>query len=450
MKRAGKRGESLHEKLMRAPPRAREKWLAELPEEELERLYYDWSLWARPDQRLPDGDWIYWLILAGRGAGKTRTGAETVRIWARRRGFVNLIGATRQDARDIMVTGESGLLAICPPAERPVFARAADRLEWPSGAISQIFSAEEPDRLRGKQHDKLWADELAAWRDPDAFDQAMLGLRLGRKPQAVLTTTPRPSKLIKRLVADPDAVVTRGTTFDNARFLPKAFLKRIAARFEGRALGRQELYGDIVEEAQGALWTRALLERQRLPTPRPLEDYAEIVIGVDPPARSGSKSDECGIVVVARTVGREVHVIADLTSQGETPGQWSARVVEGYRRFRANRVVAEINNGGEMVAQVMRQHDPLLPVRAVTATRGKFVRAEPVAAAYERGVVFHCGVFAKLEDQLCALVADFDSRAAGFSPDRADALVWAVSDILGPGPAKPGDFLDFIKREINV
>lgn len=450
MKRKAPPHDALFAQLMRLDAKARARMLARLSSETVEQLYHDWSLWARPEQRLPDGDWVYWLILAGRGAGKTRTGAETVRIWAREHTFVNLIGATRQDAREIMVTGESGLLAVCSPAERPVFARAADRLEWPNGGISQIFSAEEPDRLRGKQHAKLWADELAAWRDPDAFDQAMLGLRLGKRPQAVLTTTPRPSKLIKRLVADPDALVTRGTTFDNARFLPDAFLQRIAAQFEGCALGRQELYGDIVEEAQGALWTRALLERQRLPAPRALEDYAEIVVGVDPPARSGAKSDECGIIVVARMVGGEIHVIADLTSQGETPGQWSARVVEAFRQFRANRVVAEINNGGEMVAQVMRQHDPHLPVRAVTATRGKFLRAEPVGAAYERGLVFHCGVFGKLEDQLCALVADFDSRAAGFSPDRADALVWAVCDLLGPGPAKPRDFLDFIKHEVSA
>ena len=330
MKRKAPPLDMVFAKLMRLDANARARALARLSLDEAEKLYHDWSLWARPDQRLPDGDWVYWLILAGRGAGKTRTGAETVRIWARDHAYVNLIGATRQDAREIMVTGESGVLAICPAAERPVFARAADRLEWPNGAISQIFSAEEPDRLRGKQHAKLWADELAAWRDPDAFDQATLGLRLGKKPQAVLTTTPRPTQLIKRLVADPNAIVTRGTTFDNARFLPDAFLQRIAAQFEGRAVGRQELYGDIVEEAQGALWTRALLERQRLLKPRLLEDYAEIVVGVDPPARSGAKSDECGIIVVARMVGGEVHVIADLTSQGETPGQWVFKDVKRY------------------------------------------------------------------------------------------------------------------------
>jgi phage terminase large subunit-like protein len=450
MRRKPSPDEKLFADLLKMDAAAQARILRNMSPEKADTFYYDWSLWARADQRLPAGDWVYWLILAGRGAGKTRTGSETVRIWVRDHTFVNLIGATRQDAREIMVEGESGVLAICPPAERPRFVRSADRLEWPNGAISQVFSAEEPDRLRGKQHMKLWADELAAWRDPDAFDQALLGLRLGPRPQAILTTTPRPNKLIKRLVADPDALVTRGTTFDNARFLGRAFVHRIAARFEGRVIGRQELYGEIVEETPGALWSRALLERQRLPAPRPLEDYAEIVVGVDPPARSGAKADECGIVVVGRMVGGEAHVLADLSSQGETPGQWSARVVEAYRSFRANRVVAEINNGGDMVAQVMRQHDPNLPVRSVTATRGKFLRAEPVAAAYERGVVFHCGVFGKLEDQLCALVSDFDARAAGFSPDRADALVWALIELIGPGPAMPADFLDFIRREVKA
>ena len=427
----------------------RERRIARLTADEIAVLYYDWSLWARPDQLAPEGDWIYWLLLAGRGAGKTRAGAETVRAWARRHPIVNLIGATRQDAREIMVMGESGLLAICPPEERPRFARASDRLEWPNGAVSQIFSAEEPDRLRGKQHMKLWLDELAAWRDPGAFDQAILGLRLGERPQAVITTTPRPTKLIKRLLDSPDAVVTRGSTFDNARYLADGFLARIVAGFDGRVLGRQEIYGEIVEEAPGALWTRALIERQRLPLGGPPAEYAEIVIGVDPPARSGARADECGIVAVGRTAGGMIHVLADLSSQGETPGQWSARAAAAFRRFNANRVVAEINNGGEMVTQVLRQNDPNLPVRNVTATRGKFLRAEPVAAAYERGVVFHLGVFGKLEDQLCTLTSDFDARAAGFSPDRADALVWAIADLIAPRAADPQTLLDYYALEMK-
>jgi phage terminase large subunit-like protein len=449
MKRPPRPLKALFAELFTLSAAPRERRLARLTDEEAAELYYDWSLWARPDQIAPEGDWVYWLILAGRGAGKTRTGAETVRAWVRDYPIVNLIGATRQDAREIMVMGESGLLAICPPRERPRFARGADRLEWPNGAVSQIFSAEEPDRLRGKQHMKLWLDELAAWRDPDAFDQAMLGLRLGDKPQAIVTTTPRPTKLIRQLVDSPDAVVTRGSTYDNARFLADNFLTRIAARFDGRAIGRQELYGEIVEEAPGALWTRALIERQRLPREGPRADYVEIVIAVDPPARSGSKADECGIVAVGRTACGIIHVLADLSSQGETPGEWSARAVSAFRRFEANRVVAEINNGGEMVTQVLRQNDPNLPVRTVTATRGKFLRAEPVAAAYERGAVFHLGAFEKLEDQLCTLTSDFDSRAAGFSPDRADALVWAIADLIAPRGATPNDMLDLYARELK-
>lgn len=432
--------------LLALSPADRRRLFATLSQKECDQLYHDWSLWGRPEQKPPEGDWVYWVILAGRGAGKTRAGAEAVREWIKVFPNVNLMGATHDDVRDIMVLGESGLLTICPKDERPRYARTSARLSWPNGAISQLFSADEPDRLRGKQHMKLWLDELAAWRHPDAFDQALLGLRLGDKPQAVITTTPRPTKLIKQLVEDKDAFITRGSTFDNAQNLADAFLKRITARYEGRAIGRQELYAEIVEEAPGALWTRALLERQRLPPAA--ADYSEIVIGVDPPAKSGAKADECGIIVVGKTPGGMIHVIADLTSQGDTPGQWSARVTAGYRNHKANRIVAEINNGGEMVVEVLRQSDPNLPVRKVTATRGKFLRAEPVAAAYERGIVFHLGSFSKLEDQLCGLTPDFDSRAAGFSPDRADALVWAISDLISNEPPGPQELLDYYNRDI--
>ena len=417
--------------LLKLQPANRAKLLATLSEKECDEVFHDWSLWARPEQTPPPGDWVYWLILAGRGAGKTRTGAEAVRQWTKTFAIVNLIGATHDDVRDIMVLGESGLMAICPRDERPRYARASARLAWPNGAVSQLFSAEEPDRLRGKQHMKLWCDELAAWKYADAFEQALLGLRLGDRPQAVITTTPRPTKLIKQLLEDKDAIVTRGSTFDNIHHLAEAFLKRITARYEGRAIGRQELFAEIIEETPGALWTRALIERQRLAAGATPAEYREIVVGVDPPAKSGAKADECGIVVVGKTTQGAIHVIADLSSQGDTPGQWASRVAAAYRRFKANRVVAEINNGGEMVAEVLRQSEPNLPVRAVTATRGKFLRAEPVAAAYERGAVFHLGAFGKLEDQLCALTPDFDARASGFSPDRADALVWAVADLIG-------------------
>ncbi len=435
--------------LMKLPPGLRAKALSSLDDREANQLLHDWSFWSRPDQKLPQGDWIYWVILAGRGAGKTRAGAEAVREWARTFNHVNLVGATQDDVRDIMVLGESGLLAICPKSERPRYARASARLTWPNGAITQLFSADEPDRLRGKQHMKLWLDELAAWRRPEAFDQALLGLRLGGAPQAVITTTPRPTRLIKQLVEDTDAIVTRGSTFDNSHHLAEAFLKRITSRYQGRAIGRQELFAEIVEEAPGALWTRALIERQRLAAAPSHLEYREIVVGVDPPAKSGPKADECGIVVVGRTTQGVIHVIADLSSQGDTPGEWAARVGAAYRTYSANRVVAEINNGGEMVVEVLRQSDAYLPVRKVTATRGKFLRAEPIAAAYERGSVFHIGAFAKLEDQLCALTPDFDSRASGFSPDRADALVWAIADLIAPDASQPRALLDYYAQSLK-
>ena len=226
--------------------------LEEMTTLECAQLFHDWAFWARPEQAPPDGDWIIWLILAGRGAGKTRAGAEAVRTWVQTYPIVNLIGATIADARDIMVRGESGILACCRRDERPRFLAADLRLEWPNGAVSALFSAEEPDRLRGKQHMKLWCDELAAWRQPDAFDQAMLGLRLGDKPQAIITTTPRPTKIIKTLAADKDTIVTRGSTFDNKAHLARAFFERITARYQGRAIGRQELFAEIVEETPGS------------------------------------------------------------------------------------------------------------------------------------------------------------------------------------------------------
>jgi len=419
------------EDILRFDPDARARIIEAMTPHECSQLLHDWAFWARFDQAPPPGDWIIWLILAGRGAGKTRAGAEAVRNWVQTYPLVNMIGATVADVRDTMVTGESGILACCRRDERPRFLAADMRLEWPNGAVSLLFSAEEPDRLRGKQHMKLWCDELAAWREPDALDQALLGLRLGRKPQAVVTTTPRPTNIIKSLAIDKDTIVTRGSTFDNRAHLARAFFERITARYQGRPIGRQELLAEIVEETPGALWTRALIERQRVAPEAAPKEFVEIVVAVDPPARSSAKSDECGLIVAAKAQNGLLYVLADLTSQGDTPGAWGARVGAAYRGFNANRVVAEVNNGGDMVAEVLRQSEPNLPVRAVHATRGKFLRAEPVAAAYERGLVFHVGAFSRLEDQLSALTPDFDRRAAGFSPDRADALVWALADLLG-------------------
>ena len=430
---------------LKTTPQERVSAIAELNEQECLELMYDWEFWGRREQVIPPGEWLYWLILAGRGAGKTRAGAEAVRAWAKTFNIVNLVGPTGDDVREVMVQGESGLLACCPPDERPKYLRASGQLQWPNGALSQLFSADEPDRLRGKQHEKLWLDELAAWRHPDAFDQALLGLRLGAQPQAVITTTPRPTKLIKQLLADANAIVTRGSTFDNADALARAFVERITARYEGRNIGRQELFAELVEEAPGALWTRATIERTRVAAPP--SDFVEIVVAVDPPAKSGARADECGIIVAGKAANGEVFVLADLTSQGDTPGVWASRVVAAYRLFRANRVVAEVNNGGDMVASVLRQCDANLPVRCVSATRGKYRRAEPVAAAYEQGRVHHAGIFSKLEDQLCTLTPDRETQGGGPSPDRADALVWAVADLLGLGQDNVGGIMDYYAAE---
>ena len=410
--------------------------LEEMSPLECAQIFYDWTFWARPDQAPPPGDWIVWLILAGRGAGKTRAGAEAVRLWSQTFPSVNLIGPTADDVRDVMVMGDSGILNCCRKDERPRYLASAAKLEWPNGAMSFLFSVEEPDRLRGKQHMKLWCDELAAWRRPDAFDQAMFGLRLGDKPQMVVTTTPRPTRIVKQLAADKDTIVTRGSTFENKGHLARAFLERIVRRYEGRAIGRQELLAEIVEETPGALWTRALIERQRVAAEAAPREFSEVVVAVDPPARSGSRANECGLIVASKASDGRIYVL------GDSPAAWAARVGTAYHGFRANRVVAEINNGGDMVAEVLRQAEPHLPVRSVTATRGKFLRAEPVAAAYERGLVFHAGVFPKLEDQLCTLTPDFDRRA-GSSPDRADALVWAIADLLALDRPSSAGMIDF-------
>jgi len=407
-------------------PHERASFFDRLDADELESLKTLWPFWARPEQLIPEGDWVYWLPLAGRGWGKTRTGAETVRQWARDFPMVNLIGATADDVRDVMVEGESGVLASCPRDERPRYVAHRRRLEWPNGGKSLLFSAEEPERLRGKQHQKLWCDEIAAWRYPEAWDQALFGLRLGTKPQAILTTTPRPTKLMRDLLADPLTHSTRHSTFENIGNLAEIFLDRVVRKYEGTRLGRQELHAEMLMDVPGALWTRALLEQAQAGA-RAQPKLIRIVVAVDPPATSGENADECGMVVAGLDESRHVHILADLSRQGETPLGWATRAVEAYRNFEADCIVAEVNNGGEMIETLLRQIDANIPYRAVRASRGKFARAEPVAALYEQGRAKHCGVFAKLEDQMCAMTPDFDKARAGYSPDRVDALVWAVT-----------------------
>lgn len=398
--------------------------LTNLPPDVLKTLRYDWRFWGRPDQFEPEGDWRIWLIMTGRGWGKTRTGAELVRQWiARGFTYVNLIGATSDDARDIMIKGESGVMEICPDDERPIYKENQRRLIWPNGAISLVFTADEPDRLRGKQHMKIWADEIASWRYPDSWDQAMLGLRIGPNPQVVATTTPKPTAFIKRLASDPRVIITRGDTYDNIANLAPAFIQEIVKRYEGTRLGLQELYAEIVDDIEGALWKRSTLDNFRVSTIPPL---VRVVVGVDPNASSKDTACETGVIVAG--VGDDGHgyVIGDYSTRG-TPETWATAVISAYNIHKADRIIAEVNNGGDMVETIIRTKAPLIPILKVHASRGKHVRAEPVSALYEQGRVHHVGVFRELEDQMCNWTPQDK-----ISPDRLDALVWAMTFLLIP------------------
>ena len=395
-------------------------FLRSLSNEDAAYLLFDWQFWARPEQIAPSGDWYLWLILAGRGFGKTRTGAEQVRRWVQEYAIVNLIGATADDARDIMIDGESGILAICPPWERPIYKKSERRLDWPNGARSLVFTADEPERLRGKQHMKLWADELCAWRHPDAWDQAMFGLRLGDSPQAIVTTTPKPTKQLKELMRDPKTHITHGSTYDNRQNLAADFFKKIISKYEGTRLGRQELNAEILSDVPGALWQRDLIERQRVITHPPL---VRIVVAVDPEASSESGAAETGIIAAGLGTDGHGYLIADNTVQG-MPAVWGKAATDTYTQLAADVIVGEVNNGGEMVGYVILSINPRVNYKAVHASRGKYTRAEPISALYERGLVHHVGAFPELEDQMCTWVPGEKS------PDRMDAAVWALTELF--------------------
>jgi len=409
--------------LFRSLPLAqREQRLSLLTPAQIRALAYDWDWWARPDQHLPPGDWTTWLILAGRGFGKTRTGAETVREWVKKFPRVNLIGATLDDARDIMVSGESGIMAICPPSERPQF--IGRELRWPNGARSLIFTADEPDRLRGKQHMKLWADELCAWRYPESWDQAQLGLRIGTNPQAIVTTTPKPTKELRDLVKDASTLITRGITDDNIQNLAPTFISKIVAKYRGTRLGRQELNAEILDDNPGALWQRTMIDALRVKTDA-APTMKRITVNIDPAASSNPDSDETGIVVTGIGIDGHGYVLDDISMRG-TPSEWGHVAVNAYRRWHADRIIAETNNGGEMVEAVIRMVDANVPFTAVHASRAKITRAEPISALYEQGKIHHVGFFPQLEDQMC----DYDPRTAKYSPDRMDSLVWGFTELM--------------------
>jgi phage terminase large subunit-like protein len=409
------------------------------------RRYKGQRFWRpRPAQTPPRGDWRVWLLIAGRGFGKTRAGAEFVRheIAVGRARRVALVGPTALDVRNVMVEGDSGLLNIGPRRKRPLYEPSKHRLTWKNGAIAEAFSADEPDRLRGPQHDLAWCDELAAWRYPAAWDMLLFGLRLGRDPRVIVTTTPRPVKLIRALLADPKVAVTRGRTIENRANLAPAFLDAIVKRYEGTRLGRQELDAELLDDLPGALWTHALIDAARL-TAAP-GALARIVVAIDPAVSSGEEADETGIVIAGRDASGHGYVLADASGR-LAPAEWARAAAAAYRAHRADRVVAEVNNGGDLVEATLRVIDPAIAFRAVHASRGKAARAEPVAALYEQGRVHHLGAFPALEDQMCALAPDFDGAAQGWSPDRVDALVWALTDLFIDPPAGEG-ILDLYRQ----
>jgi predicted phage terminase large subunit-like protein len=434
------------DRLVRMTERDRAATIAGLSGADAEALYYDWSEHGRPEQIAPPGDWRVWLLLAGRGFGKTRSGAEWVRegIETGRVGRVALVAPTAADARDVMIEGESGLLAIAPPSIRPTYEPSRRRLTWPNGGMAFAYSAEEPDRLRGPQHDAAWCDELASWRRPETWHMLMLGLRLGADPRCVVTTTPRPGKLLRGLLADARIAVTRGTSYENRDNLAPDFFAAILKRYEGTRLGRQELLAELLEDVPGALWSRETIERASLAAicgPAEAPKLLRIVVAIDPAVTSGEEADETGVIVAGLGADGHGYVLDDLSGRF-APHEWARRAVAAYRSHGADRIVAEVNNGGDLVETTLRVIDPNASFRAVRASRGKAVRAEPVAALYEQGRVHHAARLPVLEDQMCAFAADME-RAASGSPDRVDALVWALTDLM----IEPGDtgLLDYYR-----
>lgn len=393
--------------------------LRRLSSQEKARLYYRWVQWARPSQLPPPGDWVTWLILAGRGEGKTRRGSETIRLWLpeMQTGQIALVGRTPADVRDVMIEGESGLMRVFPSNERPLYEPSKRRVTFHNGAIATVFSSENPDQLRGPSHERAWVDELATFKSVAAWDNLQLSLRLGR-PKQIVTTTPRPVRTIRELVEDAESgsgrtVLTRGTSYDNRSNLASNFFEQIIRRYEGTRLGQQELEGKLLDDVEGALWQRALINYA------PAPDLVRVVVGVDPSVSDGQNAAECGIVVAGAGVDGNYYILEDGSIRA-SPNVWANRVVGMFSRWPVDRVIAEENQGGTMVKLTLQTVDPNVPYRGVHASVGKQARAEPIAALYEQGRVFHTKPFEDLEDQLVSWVP-----GEGESPDRLDACLVA-------------------------
>ena len=412
----------------------------------VEMAKFDWRHFTRPEQLAPEGDWFCWMILAGRGFGKTRTGAEWIRsqvcgstpLTGGKYRHVALVAETAADARDVMVgdgkgPGEgSGILQVHPKDFMPIYESSKRRLTWPNGAIATLYNGTEPEQLRGPEHDAAWIDELAKFvLAGDVWDQLQFGLRLGSRPRVLITTTPKPTRLLKKIIADPNTHLTRGRTADNVANLAPTFVSSIMARYAGTRLGRQELDAELLEDTPGALWKLADIEAARI-QPAQMPALRRVVVAIDPAVSNNENSDETGIIVAGRADDGHAYVIADHSLKA-SPDGWAREAVKAYHRHRADRIIAEVNNGGALVEATVRMVDPNVSYKAVHASRGKAVRAEPVAALYEQHRVHHVGPFPMLEDQMSAFTSDFDRGRAGYSPDHVDALVWALTELMVEG-----------------
>jgi phage terminase large subunit-like protein len=440
------------------PPAEKKKLIRRLSDDDLEALLYDWKFWARPEQLPPGGDWTTWAIIAGRGSGKTRSAAEFVRdeIQSGRSQYPILIGADAEEVRKVMVQGESGMLAVCPPWFTPKYEPSKKQLVFPNGVIANLYGAHEPNKLRGPQSDLVWADEIAKWKyAQDAYDNAVLGNRLGDHPRRVVTTTPKPIALVRKLMGrDPSqrgrpkdtsvVLAPQMSTYDNMANLAASFIKEVFGKYQGTRLGRQELMGELLMDVPGALWTLAMIEEDRVHVEQCPEpgDFVRIVVAIDPAVTSGEDSNETGIICAGRTFDEQYYVLRDRS--GHHPSisvnpripSWARIAVDLFHEQRADRIVAEVNNGGDLVEAQLRIVEKTIPYTPVHASRGKRTRGEPVAALYEQHKVHHVGSFDALEDQMIVWVPD----AGDESPDRVVALVWALtelSDIFDPGELPP-------------
>lgn len=439
---------SLIESLALLPEADRMEILGSLTDAQAEELLWDWKAWARPNQLQPDGDWLTWLVLAGRGFGKTRCGAEWIRaeVDAKRAGRIALIAETQKDLEEVMVFGQSGIMSVFPPHLKPKVTKKPIRIEFHTGAVALGYNATEPDQLRGPNFDRAWGDELAKWRYArETWDQLQFALRLGDHPRQIITTTPRPIPVLKEIIAASNTVLTRGITADNRANLAASFLKTIVAKYSGTRLGRQELAAEILDDVPDALWTRAALDRDRKRAAE-VPPLRRVVVAIDPAAKQNETPDDgaaTGIVVAGVGEDGRGYVLDDATCR-ESPNGWARMAVACFDRHEADCIVGEINNGGEMVEATVRAARATVPFKEVTASRGKWTRAEPIAALYEQGRISHVGTFAPLEDEMVNFGPN--GMVGGLSPDRVDALVWALTELF-PAMTKKSAGRDKVQHE---